>query len=74
MPTTAFNRRPQPSPVCPWDIGVYLTDGQRLFYVVGVVEEMLQLEDSASECIESWALRQAVASLQEVKPCPASAS
>jgi hypothetical protein len=52
-----------------WHPGTYLTDGRRLLWVLGVSGKTVELEDSATECIERWPVRRAADSLREVKPC-----
>jgi hypothetical protein len=68
MPSTAFDLNHKKGGVS-WPLGTYLTDGERLLYVIDTGSEIVQLEDSCSECLESWPMLEAAARLREVTPC-----
>jgi hypothetical protein len=51
-----------------WPPGTYLTDGSRLTYVLGVIGEVLQLEDASTEGLENWPVAEAVARFRKVTP------
>ena len=49
--------------------GTYLTDGKLLYYVVGEAGDVIELEESTTECIEYWRRAEVVVSFRKVEPC-----
>jgi hypothetical protein len=71
MASTAHNlRRQQLGGTATWERGTYLTDGLRLFCVVGADGDAVYLENVRSESLERWSAHQ-LRPMREVKPCPA---
>jgi hypothetical protein len=71
MASIAFNLKQQEAArTSTWEMGSYLTDGLRLFCVVGVDGDSVYLENVRSEALERWSSHK-LRAMREVKPWPA---